>query len=207
MSGPSAELEKESGDLRRGELLNAAASLFASRGYHAVSMRELAKQLRIKAGSLYYHIASKEQLLNEICAIGVRELILNVDQAISGHDSFASRMRAIVSGHARLIDRFGDYLRCYQSEHVHLSPDIREHMRLELARFYRKIEEVLKDAATKGEVRAEINVKVARSAVIGILFQLSRVQSDQRNYEVIANGFSDILINGLAKHGSSDGPA
>jgi AcrR family transcriptional regulator len=193
------ELEKESVDLRRSELIATAASLFATKGYHAVSMRELAKQLSIKAGSLYYHIASKEQLLNEICTIGVRELVLNMDQAIRGHDAFTGRMRAIVSGHARLIDRFGDYLRCYQTEHVHLSPDIREHMRLELVRFHRKIEDVLKDAAAKGEIRAEINIKVARSAVIGILYQLSRTQSDRQYHDLIADGFSDILINGFVK--------
>ena len=51
---------------RRDEVLGAAEELFASRGYHAASVRDIADALNIKGGSLYAHIETKEDLLWEI---------------------------------------------------------------------------------------------------------------------------------------------
>src|SRR5690348_14242136 len=101
---------KSNGDLQRNHLLDAAAHLFATKGFHATGMRELARHLKIKAGSLYYHITSKDQLLNEICEIGMNGLSLNIDRACAEHSRFPATIRAIVLGHAQLIRHYGSYL-------------------------------------------------------------------------------------------------
>lgn len=48
-------------------ILRTAAALFATKGFGAASMRNLADELGIEAPSLYNHIGSKSQLLEEIC--------------------------------------------------------------------------------------------------------------------------------------------
>ena len=48
---------------RREELVATATRLFAERGYHGTSMADLAEALGVQKGSLYSHIASKEDLL------------------------------------------------------------------------------------------------------------------------------------------------
>jgi len=48
---------------RRGEILDAAARLFARQGFHAASMREIAAAAGMLPGSLYYHFPSKDELL------------------------------------------------------------------------------------------------------------------------------------------------
>ena len=50
-------------DNRRQQLLFAAATLFASHGYKATSMRDIADAAGMLAGSIYYHFKSKEDLL------------------------------------------------------------------------------------------------------------------------------------------------
>lgn len=52
--------------LRRVQILDAAKRLFAQRGYHATTMRDIAAALDLQGGSLYAHIASKADLLWEI---------------------------------------------------------------------------------------------------------------------------------------------
>ena len=51
---------------RSTEVREAALKLFYQHGYHAVSLRKLASELGLSAGSLYAHIESKQELLFEI---------------------------------------------------------------------------------------------------------------------------------------------
>lgn len=50
----------------RERILKAAIELFSQRGYAAVTMREIAAQVNIKAASIYNHYSGKEALLDEI---------------------------------------------------------------------------------------------------------------------------------------------
>nr|WP_288452990.1 TetR/AcrR family transcriptional regulator [uncultured Pseudomonas sp.] len=59
----------------RQHLLDMARQLFAARGFHAVSLRELAQAVGLQAGSLYSHIHSKEALLEELIEEGYEQLI------------------------------------------------------------------------------------------------------------------------------------
>jgi AcrR family transcriptional regulator len=60
------------GGTPREEILDAAAELFTSRGYAATSTRMIADAVGIRQASLYYHVASKEELLEELLAETVR---------------------------------------------------------------------------------------------------------------------------------------
>lgn len=59
------------GTLRR--IQETALVLFAERGYHGVSMRELAAATGVTASSLYAHVASKEELLAQLIVLGHEE--------------------------------------------------------------------------------------------------------------------------------------
>ena len=50
-------------DNRRQQLLDVAARLFRERGYHVTSMRDIAREVGMLSGSIYYHFPSKEEML------------------------------------------------------------------------------------------------------------------------------------------------
>jgi AcrR family transcriptional regulator len=52
---------------RRKQITAVATQLFYEKGFHATSMRHLAEQLGMEAASLYNHISSKDDLLQQIC--------------------------------------------------------------------------------------------------------------------------------------------
>lgn len=52
---------------RKEQILETATRLFHEKGYNATSMRQLAEQLGMEAASLYNHIKSKDELLQQIC--------------------------------------------------------------------------------------------------------------------------------------------
>lgn len=51
---------------RRDEIIRTAAKLFASKGYHATTLDEIARKLGVTKPALYYYVKSKRQLLEEI---------------------------------------------------------------------------------------------------------------------------------------------
>jgi AcrR family transcriptional regulator len=56
----------------REEILDAAAELFAERGYAATSTRLIAERVGVRQASLYYHFDSKERILAELLEATVR---------------------------------------------------------------------------------------------------------------------------------------
>jgi AcrR family transcriptional regulator len=73
-------------DLAAGKrrLLEAAVVAVAERGYHGVSVRDLAADTGVQAASFYAHFGSKEELLFELSEVGHREHHAHVRDAILG---------------------------------------------------------------------------------------------------------------------------
>lgn len=85
---------------RRDDVLEAAAALFATKGYAATSIRDIAQLVGLMSGSLYYHFASKEEILLEAHAKGVAQVTDAVHNALSCcPDTPWDRIQAACRGH------------------------------------------------------------------------------------------------------------
>ena len=65
------EAKKRSTHRRSGEIIEAAAQVFAERGYHGATTQDIADVLNIRQASLYYYFPSKEVALEMVCMGGV----------------------------------------------------------------------------------------------------------------------------------------
>ena len=87
----------------RRRILETALQLFASRGFHGVSVRDLASQLQLQPSALYAHFASKEHVLAELTLVGHQAQHQALRAAIldAGADPVA-QIQALVCQNARL---------------------------------------------------------------------------------------------------------
>jgi AcrR family transcriptional regulator len=89
-------------DGTRRRIYEQALVAFADRGYHGVSMREIADACGIKASSIYAHLASKEQLLCDLILMAHEEHRDGLRDALLGAGSEPEdQLRAIVAAHVR----------------------------------------------------------------------------------------------------------
>src|SRR5690242_11934323 len=91
------------GTLRR--LYETALILFGQRGFHAVSVRDLTRELGLQASSLYAHVASKQDLLADLIRIGHEEhrdqlRLALLEAGSEPADQIAALTRAHVRVHA-----------------------------------------------------------------------------------------------------------
>ncbi len=98
-------------DNRRAHLLDAAAKLFGERGFHATSMRDIAKAVGMLSGSIYYHFESKDEMLLAVYEEGVRRVATAVEEAVAGETEPWARLEAACAAHLRGLIACRDYAR------------------------------------------------------------------------------------------------
>jgi TetR/AcrR family transcriptional regulator, cholesterol catabolism regulator len=96
-------------DNRREQLLDAAAGQFRARGFHAVTMRDIARSAGMIAGSIYYHFGSKEQLFLAVYEEGVRRITGRVASAVEGIDDPWARLTEACRAHTGMLLEESDY--------------------------------------------------------------------------------------------------
>ena len=104
-----ATTDAKRGNNRRGRILDAAAVQFARSGYSATSVRDIAAASGILPGSLYYHFASKEDLLAAVHAAGISRIKERVLAAIESVDDPWDRLEAACAAHVETLHRSKDY--------------------------------------------------------------------------------------------------
>jgi TetR/AcrR family transcriptional regulator, cholesterol catabolism regulator len=90
-------------DNRRVQLLDAAARLFCDRGFHATSMRDIAKAVDMLSGSIYYHFNSKQEMLLAVYAEGARRIGELVDTAVERETDPWDRLEAAGAAHLNAL--------------------------------------------------------------------------------------------------------
>ena len=107
---------------REAALHAAAARLFRERGFHAVSMQDLAEALGMNRGSLYHYIAAKDDLLWAIVDGGFRRLEEAVLPLLEAEGPGDARIAAAVAAHLEVSAGHRDELTLLETERRALSP-------------------------------------------------------------------------------------
>lgn len=84
-------------DDRHETIMIEAQRLIHDRGYHAVSIRDLAKAVGVKMSSLYYYFESKEQILYAISRRTMERIIDATEVAVAAHSEAGAAQRLAVA--------------------------------------------------------------------------------------------------------------
>jgi AcrR family transcriptional regulator len=156
----------------RERILLEAARLFRHHGYAATTLREVADASGIKAGSIYYHFESKEQILGEVLDKGIQVVADAVRQRVDALPETATarqRVAAAIEGHLWGLLHHGDFtsanIRIYGQ-----IPTAAKNSHRKIRRSYADYwDRLLEDALKRGELRVDTSTAVIRLFVIGAL--------------------------------------
>ena len=158
-------------DSARSRILDEAASLFLQRGHEGTSLRHLAEVVGMKAGSLYYHFSSKDELLTTILERGIEVMHEAFDRAEREHndaDPF-ERVGAHIRAHLSALYENGPYT----AAHVVTFRTAPESVRAALVptrdAYEARWTALLSDLQQSGAVAADVDINVARLALFGAM--------------------------------------
>jgi TetR/AcrR family transcriptional regulator, cholesterol catabolism regulator len=150
-------------------VLDRAAELFGTKGYALTTTREIAASLGIRQASLYHHVASKENLLCQLCVTSLKQLLRAVQSAVDESECAEARIRILISTHLSTLLK-------YRSRHVLMLREMRalsgarRRQVLGLRKRYEKLVlTTLEEGQSAGFIRADIPAKYLCLALLNIL--------------------------------------
>ncbi len=155
----------------RDGILDAAARLFLERGYADTTLRDIAASAGVKAGSIYYHFASKDEMLTEILDEGITRITAAVEASLAASEgrSHAERIEAAVLAHLVALFEHGPYT----AAHVSVFQKTPEYLRetgLPARDAYERIWATLLTAAQEaGALAVDLDLRVARLSLLGTM--------------------------------------
>ena len=96
----------------RQRVLDAAAERLVAQGYTATTLREIAADVGIKAGSIYHHFDSKEDLFIEVFSRGIEvmvEAFESIDESPHFCETVNDRIEQHVRAHLGALFEHGSY--------------------------------------------------------------------------------------------------
>ncbi|MEM9822679.1 MAG: TetR/AcrR family transcriptional regulator [Bacteroidota bacterium] len=88
---------------RKQSIYEAAVQLFRDKGYPASTMRDLADRVGLKqASSLYNHVKSKEEILQNICFATAQKFVDGMKAIEVAEDSITEKIQQLIRLHVRI---------------------------------------------------------------------------------------------------------
>jgi AcrR family transcriptional regulator len=181
-------------------ILQKAAIMFREKGFSATSMRDLAETVGIEAASLYNHITSKSEILQEIIFRIANECNVHLDSLDNKDMNNQRKIESLIRFHVQMmLGRFEEYY-VMVNEWIHLPEPYHTSFTSQRRSYVQKMENIIEEGIRNKEMKPVIPyvaVLTILSSVRGLEFwhrSNKRITPEQMEDNMVNH-----LINGLKK--------
>ena len=181
------------------EIIEAAAQVFAERGYHGATTQDIADILHIRQASLYYYVPSKAAALELVCIQGVAGFFETAQAIADGPGKARERLAGLIRAHmVPILDR-GNFVRVFLTQRQFLPNRSRRRVGKWSRGLEKIFETVIRDGMRKGEFRGDLDPRLATLAILGLANAVSSwYGKEDASMERIGSEFVSLLLDGLA---------
>lgn len=184
---------------RKEEIIKTAAKLFKEKGYSAVTMRDLAAAMGMKAASLYNHITSKQDILKAIIVSLAEEFTYEMTVIKASDHGAIEKLKLIVALHVKITVKNMYGMACLNNDWMHLEEQLEYYLKLR-----KKYEQDFIDIIKSGMASDEIIDSNAEIIMFSLLSTLRSLylwipKKEAVNANDLAETLSRVLINGINK--------
>ena len=179
-------------------IINKAARLFREKGFSGTSMRDLAEHVGVEAASLYNHIQSKSEILQDICFRVANIFIEHLEQIESNRQDSIGKIKSILRFHIQHIVNNYEDVHVADREWKHLPEPYLSNYKVQRKNYRQRLARIIEEGIRKNEIKP-ID---APTAVLIMLHSISGIESWHRSKQKISaeqleNNMVIILVEGL----------
>lgn len=184
---------------RKDEIIQTSAILFQKKGFSAVTMRDIAKAMGIKAASLYNHIKSKQEILSEIIISLAEQFTEQMNLIKNSNESSINKLKQIVALHVNITSNNPFGMASLNNDWMHLENELDYYLKLR-----KDYENDFRAIIEKGINNNEFingNPEVMLFSMLSTLRSLYiwLPKKEDLNIQKFTNELSLVLINGINK--------
>lgn len=184
---------------RTKEIIAAAAKLFKEKGYHATTIQDVADEVGMLKGSLYYHIKSKEELLYLVTKEPIRELIERQKKLMESDLSPQRKIVEFIRLHLRAFDENYPHMFVFLQEKASLSEPVQAEVAGIDFRYEALLEAILRQGIDGGQFRRELDLKIMAFSILGMCNWMFKwyYKGGRLAIDEIAHHMAEIVLNGI----------
>lgn len=185
---------------RRTEIIETAARMFRQKGFSATSTRDIARGLGMQSPSLYNHISSKQEILNELLLPLAEKYCRGIQDIFSAPLDPRAQLEKVIAEQIRITIDHTDAVALIPQEWVHLEGSHKEQF-LHLREEYEKaFQQILRNGIAQGYFQP-VNVEIATFSILSPLRFLHSWyrKNDHINPHVLEQELITQLVGGLEK--------
>ena len=181
-------------DQRFQEVLDSAESLFARQGFHATSMRDIARAACMSVAGLYYYLPSKQAALSFVCE-RIFDRLEAGSAASAGLSHPRERLVAFVRGHLGYLLTSNLSYRVLLHDMQALDGESSHGARARRRRYFRSLVDLLAELEPRGQHRA----RMAAGALFGMLNWVPTWYREERDGDVkeLAARLTELFLAGF----------
>ena len=168
----------------RQRILDAAASVFAARGFNATSLNHIASAASMKSGSLYFHFSSKDALIGEVLREGMVRSLRMVQQAVDalGPEATArERLCAAIGAHMGALRTLASYAAAVLRIIEEVSPEVQTSFRSTDRDYADYWTVLITNAQSEGCLHKDADPRRIRRILFGAMNSIRSSESNSRS--------------------------
>ena len=177
-----------------------ASRLFKEKGFSATSMRDLAEAIGVEAPSLYNHIGSKNEILQEICFKIANLFTSHIDTVETTTQTVLEKLELIIRFHIKMM--LEEYESVYLSDHEwkHLPEPYLSNFKNQRRSYRARLANIIQSGVKNKELK-NVDPYVAGLTILSAIGGIESWQRSKKNVDAnsLEENMITILIDGLKK--------
>jgi AcrR family transcriptional regulator len=190
------------------DISTAALHLFSRKGFHNVSMQEIAQASEFAVGTLYNFFESKEALFEEMTRNCGKRIMAELSAIIDGTGNEVQRLRALIRYQPILLEEHAEFIKMYVTEFGQRARKLsKKRNKNDVGKVLNvKVEQLIKTGIGKGMFRS-VDPAIAAMAIISTMETLAFETAgylDKAKITDLAKKVEQLFIDGLLVQGGQE---
>jgi AcrR family transcriptional regulator len=179
-------------------VLKTSAAVFADKGYHSTSMRDISRATKMSLSGLYYYFKSKEELLFLIQDYCFSTVIDDCRRLLEGIDDPIRRLKLLIENHLNYFVQNMNEMKVLSHEADSISGDLFKKVNTKKRQYVNLVMSLLDEIARENRVNG-VDVRVATFSLFGMMNWIYNWYDPRKDVDVtgLSNNITRLFLSGF----------